>query len=118
MYAPHSALRTPHAALRTPHSTLRTQMKQCAADLANFIALFLLLLVGFTVSAWHLFGQQLDTYETWIDSFMTNWQFILGEFDWEGMLAAAPQVTYTRARTHAHTRARAYIPVAAGTDQE
>ena len=78
-----------------PHlSFFSCTIKQCESDLANFIGLFSILFVGFTASAWLLFGHQLTTYKTWSKSSMTNLNFILGEFDWDGMLAAAPQGAY------------------------
>ena len=69
-------------------------IKECYDEICNFLILFLLLFIGFAISGWHLFGHQLDTYSTIWEAFMTNLNFVMGDFDWPGMLQAAPAGAY------------------------
>ena len=56
--------------------------------------LFLALFSGFAVSGWYLFGQELSGYVSIGAAFMTNLNFIFGEFDWDSMLQVAPIGAY------------------------
>ena len=57
-------------------------MQECREEIINFMLLFNVLFIGFALSGWHLFGHQLDSYSSFGQSFITNFNFVLGDFDW------------------------------------
>ena len=78
-----------------PHVAFFTMsLSECAGELFNFLFCFTLLFTGFSISGWFLFGQELETYGTLGAAFMTNLNFIFGDFDWDAMLQVAPIGAY------------------------
>eukprot|EP00026_Physarum_polycephalum_P011841 Phypoly_transcript_12086.p1 GENE.Phypoly_transcript_12086~~Phypoly_transcript_12086.p1 ORF type:complete len:368 (+),score=52.31 Phypoly_transcript_12086:154-1104(+) len=64
-------------------------LRHAGIDLMGFIFIFLIFIFGFIFMGWLSFGSDLDGYNTFVHSFATNWNFIIGNApDYDAMFAS------------------------------
>merc|ERR1712113_256233 len=57
----------------------------CACDVFHFMVVFFTAFTVFAMSAWLLYGQELDDFANFARSFHTTFRILIGDFDWDEM---------------------------------
>ena len=73
---------------------LRESITRGVGDLVSFTLMLMIIIVGFSLSFMNIFGQENDEYVNFIQSFVTLFLTVLGEFDFDKMLRVNQEFAY------------------------